>query len=124
MKGFVVREGEGRGYNWNGYEFTVKAGHPETRGAAGFMEFVGYRGEEPGAHVHDGEDEVFLLLEGEMTVRCGTDEFHVRVGDFVFLPRDVPHAFTVHSDRVRVFVVTAPDSFSSRVEQEGEPRRV
>lgn len=91
MKGFVLRPGEGRRYNWYGYDFTVKAGHPETLGAAGFMEFATKKGEEPSDHVHAGEDEIFIMLDGEMTVRCGTDTFEVGVGDFVFSPRDVPH---------------------------------
>ena len=123
MRGFVLREGEGRRYNWYGFDFTVKAGHPETKGAVGFMEFVTKKGDEPTDHVHDGEDEIFVVLEGSMSVRCGEDEFDVEPGDFVFLPRDVKHGFTLRSDRVRLFVVTAPDDFSRRVEGEGEPVR-
>lgn len=30
MRGYVLREGEGRSYTWNGFDFTVKAGHPEA----------------------------------------------------------------------------------------------
>lgn len=116
----MLRADEGRLYNWNGYEFTVKAGHPETKGAVGFMEFVTDKGKEPTDHVHDGEDEIFVVLEGAMTVRCGEDQFDVEIGDFVFLPRNVRHGFTIRSDRVRLFVVTAPDDFSRRVESEGE----
>lgn len=107
LKGFVLRAGEGRRYSWFGYEFTVKAGHPETQGAVGLMEFVTNRGNEPGDHVHDGEDEIFVVLEGAMTVRCGEDRFNAEAGDFVFLPRNVPHGFMLRSDLIRLFVVTA-----------------
>lgn len=120
MKGYVLGEGEGRAYMWNGFSFTVKAGHPEAKGAVGFMEFACDRGNEPTDHVHDGEDEIFVLLEGAVTVRCGSDEFDVAVGDFVFLPRDVRHGFTIRTDSVRMLVVTAPDDFSRRIESEGE----
>lgn len=121
MKGYVLREGEGRAYIWNGFSFTVKAGHPETKGAVGFMEFTCEEGAEPTDHVHDEEDEIFVLLEGAMTVQCGKDELEVAAGDFVFLPRNVRHGFTIRTDRVRMFVVTAPDDFSRRIEGEGEP---
>jgi quercetin dioxygenase-like cupin family protein len=120
LRGFVLREGEGRRYNWFGYDFIVKAGQPETGGAVGFMEFVTERGREPTDHVHEDEDEIFVLLQGSMTVRCGEDQLEVQAGDFVFLPRNVRHGFTIHSERVRMFVITAPDEFSRRVEAEGQ----
>jgi mannose-6-phosphate isomerase-like protein (cupin superfamily) len=63
---------------------------------------------------------VFVLFEGSMTVRCGDDEFQVGPGDFVFLPRNVRHGFTLHSQRVRLLCITAPDDFSRRVETEGQ----
>ena len=39
-------------------------------------------------HVHDGEDEMFYLLGGEMEVFCGKDRWTVGAGSFVFVPRD------------------------------------
>jgi len=43
-------------------------------------------------HVHAREDELFHILEGEHVFECGGDRFEVRPGDFLALPRHVPHA--------------------------------
>jgi quercetin dioxygenase-like cupin family protein len=47
------------------------------------------------AHLHDGEDEMFYLLTGELTGYCDQDSWTARAGSFVFVPRDRPHGFTV-----------------------------
>ena len=41
----------------------------------------------PPLHVHDREDECCYVLDGELSIRCGTDTFDAPAGSFVFLPR-------------------------------------
>jgi hypothetical protein len=37
--------------------------------------------------VHDGEDEMFYLLEGEIEVFCGEQRWSIDAGGFAFVPR-------------------------------------
>ena len=46
-------------------------------------------------HRHTHEDEACYLLDGTMTYRAGEDLFHLQAGDFIWLPRGLPHAFRV-----------------------------
>ena len=43
-------------------------------------------------HVHEHEDELFYVLEGEHVFRVGDEEHRVGPGGMVFAPRGVPHA--------------------------------
>ena len=69
----------------------------ETRIAAG-----------PPLHVHDREDECFYVLDGELSVRCGSDAFHAAAGSFVFLPRGRPHRFWATGDPARLLLIAVP----------------
>ncbi|MGH2217657.1 cupin domain-containing protein, partial [Enterococcus faecalis] len=66
------------------------------------------RGAEPPPHVHHREDESFLVLAGELTVRVGDDLLRACAGSLVFCPRDVPHLLTVESDEVRMLTLCTP----------------
>jgi mannose-6-phosphate isomerase-like protein (cupin superfamily) len=59
-------------------------------------------------HVHEQEDESVYLIEGEITVHIGPDSFDLGPGDFIFMPRQVPHAITVRSGTYRGMSVSAP----------------
>jgi quercetin dioxygenase-like cupin family protein len=61
--------------NQNDETLSVKAGelHP-GRGAA-FIEYTTRQGEELPDHTHPTEDEIFYVLQGELTFRCGDESF-------------------------------------------------
>jgi quercetin dioxygenase-like cupin family protein len=109
MAGYVLKTGEGRSYLWGPprYLFTVKAVGDEMDPDITFMEFATEKGQEPGPHTHNGQDEIFYVLSGELTVTCGEDSFNAGPMDFVFLPRDVPHSYTIQTDGlVHLLVIT------------------
>jgi len=63
-------------------------------------------------HVHEREDELFHILEGEHIFECGPDRFEVGPGDFLALPRGVPHAHRrVVPGAGRFLVMTCPGGF-------------
>jgi quercetin dioxygenase-like cupin family protein len=120
MEPYVLGPGEGRKYSWNDFDFTVKAGREETHGGLAFMEFVTRKGEEPGEHVHVDEDEIFYVLEGSLVVSCGGQTLAANASDFVFLPRNIPHSYSITSDGVvRMLVLTTPSGFGDRIESGG-----
>jgi quercetin dioxygenase-like cupin family protein len=105
---YHLEAGEGWTYRF-GVDFTVKAGEIQEASGAAFSEYVTQKGEEPPDHTHTKEDEMFYVLEGAITFRCGGETFDLERGGFVFLPRGIQHGYTIRSDEpVRLIVVTAP----------------
>lgn len=43
-------------------------------------------------HVHEREDELFYVLDGEHVFQIGDEEFRVGPGGFAFGPRGIPHS--------------------------------
>ncbi|MCA1727456.1 MAG: cupin domain-containing protein [Actinobacteria bacterium] len=63
----------------------------------------------PGLHVHEHEDESMYVVEGVLTVELGGDRTELHPGDFMVLPRAVPHRFAnLHEEPVRAVGVVAP----------------
>ncbi|MBI1282090.1 MAG: cupin domain-containing protein [Anaerolineaceae bacterium] len=59
-------------------------------------------------HIHSREDEYFYVVEGTITVTCGDQVFEVGPRGFVFLPRNIPHAWDVIGQRATVLMMTVP----------------
>jgi mannose-6-phosphate isomerase-like protein (cupin superfamily) len=60
-------------------------------------------------HVHENEDELFYVLEGEHVFRVGDREHRAGPGELVFAPRGVPHAQRrVVPRKGRTLVFTSP----------------
>ncbi|MEC9373838.1 MAG: cupin domain-containing protein [Planctomycetota bacterium] len=65
----------------------------QTRGEFSVVEFVSPPGEGVGAHVHEREDELVYLLEGEIEVTLGENSMKVPTGACALLPRGIPHGY-------------------------------
>jgi len=105
---YTLKAGEGWTYRF-GIDFTVKAGEVLKGSGAAFLEYVTKKGEEPPSHTHTTEDEMFYVLEGAVTFRCGEETFDLEKGGFIFLPHGIEHGYTIHrEDPVRLIVVTSP----------------
>jgi quercetin dioxygenase-like cupin family protein len=108
MDPYALKAGEGPTYQY-GVPFTVKAGELKTTNGAAVTEYTTCKGEEPNDHTHPTEDEMFYVLDGSLTFRCGDRTFDLEAGGFVFLPRGIKHGYTIHGDDpARLLVVTAP----------------
>jgi quercetin dioxygenase-like cupin family protein len=108
MRPYALKSGEGWTYRF-GVDFNVKASEVRQGSSAAFLEYLTRKGEEPEDHTHPSEDEMFYVLEGSITFRCGEENFHMEQGGFIFLPRGLPHGYTIESNNpVRLLVVTSP----------------
>jgi quercetin dioxygenase-like cupin family protein len=108
MRPYALKAGAGWTYH-SGIDFTVKAGELGQGRRMAVIEYTTRRGEEPPDHTHPTEDEIFYVLRGALTFRCGEDLFEVDDGGFVCLPRGIPHGYTIRSDGdVRLLVMTSP----------------
>ena len=93
---------------YNGSLLTFLATGEDTQGQFALMEIVGRKGNVPPPHIHHREDETFYLLEGELTVSVGGRVIKATPGTMVFLPRNVPHSFTIDSEEGRILVLLTP----------------
>jgi uncharacterized RmlC-like cupin family protein len=102
---------------------TIKARAADTGGALGLVEGIFYEGFGPPLHLHHHEDEGMLILDGQIRFRQGTEEFIAGPGMLVWVPREVPHAFTVQSPTARVLVIVTPGGFEQMFVDGGVPAR-
>ncbi|WP_157172557.1 cupin domain-containing protein [Nocardia pneumoniae] len=72
-------------------------------------------------HRHEHEDEIFIVLAGELTVHVAEQRFRVTVGSTVFAPRGLPHAYRVDSDVCRFLTVITPGGFEQWFAETGRP---
>jgi quercetin dioxygenase-like cupin family protein len=73
-------------------------------------------------HRHAREAEAMFLLEGRVTYRAGDDEVELADGDFVYLPKALPHAFRIRGDKpARLLALTVPGGLMDLYDEVGVP---
>ena len=80
----------GERLRFSGAEVLVKASAESTGGAFLIVEEISPL--DTPRHVHEREDELFFVLEGEHVFEIGDEEFGIGPGGMAFGPRGVPHA--------------------------------
>lgn len=69
-------------------------------------------------HVHEREDGISYVLEGELTFQVGDDAFRASAGESVALPRRVPHTFwNVGPSHARALDVVTPGGLEHYYEE-------
>ena len=114
-----------------GLQLQILARAEDTDGNFTFMRYTappGFTG--PPLHRHADLDEAMLVMEGRMGVRVGDDEHVLGAGEFIWMPRQVPHGFLNIGDTAMRFlgIVSPPgrmeEFFAAAQEEfagEGEP---
>lgn len=119
--GFVLSADEGDAFFWLGSLTINKVGGRSTKGG---MDIVDHRvpaGYAPPLHVHRAQDETFYVIEGLFTFHCGDQTWQAGPGSLGFLPRDVPHGFSVSEDGPgRTLLINAPAGFAEVISELGE----
>jgi mannose-6-phosphate isomerase-like protein (cupin superfamily) len=107
----VGRPDEGERLVLGEVTIVVRVPSEATGGAYALMEEVPPLVDTP-AHVHDREDELFFVLEGEHVYRVGEEEVRLGPGGLVFAPRGVPHSQRrVVPGEGRQLVLVSPGGF-------------
>ena len=115
VKGFKIKAGEGRihghlllkGINAN--RLDVKISGSDTNGGLAIFEQTSLSpGRGTPLHVHPAQDEIFYVLEGAYYFQVGDEKYDLTVGDSIFLPRAVPHAWTQASETGKMTVILQP----------------
>jgi quercetin dioxygenase-like cupin family protein len=90
----LVPPGGGEKLNIAGSPIFHKVKSRDTNGVFSVMEFVTPPGKGVALHVHEREDELVYLLEGEIEVTLGDQKMKAVPGVMALLPRGIPHGFT------------------------------
>lgn len=110
VSAYQLQAERGERLRFGDVEIVVKASADTTGGA--FTIFEESDPVDTPLHVHQHEDELFYVLEGEHVFQVGNQEFRAGPGGLVFAPRGVPHAQRRVVPRAgRVLVLTSPAGF-------------
>jgi quercetin dioxygenase-like cupin family protein len=77
------------------------------------------RGSGVPVHVHQREDEIFVLLNGTLVVWAGDQRQELSQGGVAVLPKDVPHTYFVTSPTAAILEVIAPGGLEQAFREAG-----
>ena len=108
----VVRPGEG--LHHGNVEFLGLSEHSPRLNVSVITMAPGREG--PESHVHKDEDDVFYVLEGELTFKLPNGDVAAPAGTFVLVPPGVEHTLANRTATpVRVLNIHAPAGFDRRL---------
>jgi quercetin dioxygenase-like cupin family protein len=104
-----VPAGTGAAYQSPVDKITFLITGEETGGAFFMAEVLVPPGAGTPPHIHTREEETFYLHQGKLTIQVGAKTLDALPGDFVCLPRGVPHCFqNTGSVDAKFLLVAAP----------------
>ncbi|MFI0544883.1 quercetin dioxygenase-like cupin family protein [Streptomyces canus] len=86
------------------------------------MEFADPAGHAPPHHVHEDEEEVWFVLDGEVTFFVGDQRHDLAAGQVAYGPRGIPHSYLVRSPQgARMAVLYSPAFIEEYFRANGTP---
>lgn len=117
----LLPPGDGEPWWLLGSLATVKAGTDVTAGAMTVAEMELPPGFAVPPHVHRDEDELFYVLDGEVTFWCDGEDRTFTRGGMAWLPRTRPHTFQVtDAGPARLFNIHTGPAFEGLIAAIGE----
>jgi mannose-6-phosphate isomerase-like protein (cupin superfamily) len=117
----VIHQREGKSLSLGGIDVIYKILGDDTNGAFRVVEHPIGPKRLVRPHVHKNEDEISYIVEGEIGVKIGNDEFLTRAGDWIFKPRGILHTFwNLGSTNARLIEIISPPAFAHYFEELSE----
>jgi mannose-6-phosphate isomerase-like protein (cupin superfamily) len=118
VDGVVLTPGGGKVIQVLGNPWTIKVGVEQTDGLISVMEGSFRPRTGAPAHIHHQHEETFYVLEGEFLFQMGDQSVKATAGTFVFVPRDVPHAFeNVGNQAGKILGIMTPGGYEKFFEE-------
>jgi quercetin dioxygenase-like cupin family protein len=108
-KPYVALQSEALWYGNSLWEYFVPSA--VTGGKLSVFQSTMPEGFGPPRHIHTREDEVFLVLDGEVSFDVDGQLQVAGPGASVYMPRGVPHTFRVKSPVARMLGIMSPGAF-------------
>jgi quercetin dioxygenase-like cupin family protein len=89
----VIKAGDGKKMRVLGNDVTVKLTKQETKGEYYLFEVATPPGGGVPPHVHQHEDEIIEVVEGELEVQLGDQIYQATQGAVIHFARHIPHGF-------------------------------
>jgi quercetin dioxygenase-like cupin family protein len=96
---------------WLGDSYNTILSTRETGGVISITDSVALEGNGPPRHVHDAEDEVFVILSGRCLFWLEGETFERSAGETVYIPRGKEHTFKVLEGPSRMLIQFTPGGF-------------
>ena len=118
QKPIIVAASQGKVLSVMGETITCKISGDDTHGAYAVVEQVSPPQGGVPLHIHQREDEIFYILEGEYEICCGDQTFKATEGSLAILPRGVPHGFrNVGTTPGKILETITPAGFEKYFEE-------
>lgn len=116
----IVREYEGKAINVIGDRQTLKLTGKDTNNQFTLIEEENEPGTAIPLHIHENEDEVFKVIEGEMELTVGGKTTILKAGDLALGPRGVPHSWKIiGNSKAKVILSVFPSGIENMFEELG-----
>jgi quercetin dioxygenase-like cupin family protein len=90
----------------------VRVAEADGKDGLSVLEHQAPSGDSPPLHIHNTEDEIFHILEGEFRIQVGDDVRVYGPGSLLVAPKGIPHTYYVESSSgARWVTVTAHGDF-------------
>jgi mannose-6-phosphate isomerase-like protein (cupin superfamily) len=104
--GFAFKEEQRIQINFRGTKMLIKVSEDQSEGRYSLIEMIHPPNIGPALHIHPNAPEAYYVLEGEYSIKCGKRTYHTKSGDFVFIPRGLPHNYRSGSKGGKVLVIS------------------
>lgn len=112
----VTAPGSGNHYHFLNHLASVKVAADGERSMS-VVQFEATRGFGAPLHRHEHEDELFVVIDGELRFTYGDDTIAGPQGTIAYLPAAKPHTFQVVSDSAVILNVTASRTHVPRFDE-------
>lgn len=118
MEAKIVFKNEGQRFNVLGDHQQIKFSGKDTNG----QYLSVYQDNPPDTqipmHIHENEDEVYTIIEGQVQFTVGDNTTLLKDGDSIFLPRQIPHTWkVVGSTNAKVYLEVFPAGIEGMFEE-------
>ena len=103
----------------NGSTLEVLVDSAASNGQVLIMRSDTARGNAVPVHVHQREDEIFLVLGGTLTVWAGEQRRELGDGGVAVLPKGIPHTYLVTSQTATILEVITPGGLEQAFREAG-----
>jgi quercetin dioxygenase-like cupin family protein len=93
------------------HTFSFLSTGEDTDGAFSLIHCYFRKGFTAPPHYHKWEDESFYLLEGEIDFFVADKKVRASQGEFIFLPKNIPHHFNLVTETAKALLLITPAGF-------------